>query len=291
MKLQYKPTDKNPLSSIYVKRIHQPYLGENWHFHEEFELIYFLKGSGMRVVGDHISNFQAGELVLVGQWLPHLWRNAEDGAEAVAGADFIVVKFSRLLKDIDLFSLPELSMVRAMLAKAIRGIQYSLAAGVAIHPLLVKLHGSSATERLILFLQVLEKLSADRDYVFLSSPGFSLPNEVSNENRLQKVISYIFTNYGREINLDEIADLACMTSPAFCRFFKGRTNKTFFSFLNEFRVNKACQLLIDGELPIKEICYEVGFRSLTNFNRTFKKIKGITPGNYRLQSARFRQHA
>jgi AraC-like DNA-binding protein len=291
MKLQYKPTDKNPLSSIYVKRIHQPYLGENWHFHEEFELIYFLKGSGMRVVGDHISNFQAGELVLVGQWLPHLWRNAEDGAEAVAGADFIVVKFSRLLKEIDLFSLPELSAVRAMLARAIRGIQYSLTTGAAIHPLLIKLHRSSASERLILFLQVLEILAADRDYVFLSSPGFSLPNEVSNENRLQKVISYIFTNYGREINLDEIADLACMTSPAFCRFFKGRTNKTFFSFLNEFRVNKACQLLIDGELPIKEICYEVGFRSLTNFNRTFKKIKGITPGNYRLQSAQFRQHA
>ncbi|WP_020568206.1 AraC family transcriptional regulator [Neolewinella persica] len=289
MKLHYKPTDKNPLSSVYVKRIHQPYLGENWHFHEEFELIYFLKGSGMRIVGDHISNFQAGELVLVGQWLPHLWRNAEDGPETAGGADFIVVKFSRLLKGIDFFSLPELNAVRSMLAKAIRGIQYSSATGAAIHHLLTKLHGSKASERLILFLRVLEMLAADTEYVFLSTPGFTLPNEVSNENRLQKVISYIFTNYSREISLDEIADLACMTSPAFCRFFKGRTNKTFFGFLNEFRVNKACQLLIDGELPIKEVCYEVGFRSLTNFNRTFKKIKDVTPGNYRMTSARIRQ--
>jgi AraC-like DNA-binding protein len=278
MKLQYKQTDENPLRSIYVKRIHKPYLGENWHFHEEFELIYFLKGTGMRIVGDHISNFQAGELVLVGQWLPHLWRNdlnTEQGADA---ADFIVVKFHRQLKGVDLFSLPELSAVKKMLAKSIRGIQYSPETSEAIYSLAKQVHESSTAERLILFLRILKILAADRKFVYLTSPDFTLPNEISNENRLQKVISHIFTNYRREINLDEISSLAYMTSPAFCRFFKGRTNKTFFSFLNEFRVNKACQLLIGGEQPIKEICFEVGFRSLTNFNRTFKKIKEVTPG-------------
>ncbi len=280
MKLEYKATDKNPLSSFYIRRIDKPYLGDNWHFHEEFELIYFLKGRGMRIVGDHISNFQRGELVLVGQWLPHLWRN-DEGGEGSGEADYIVVKFSRMLKGIDLFSLPELTAINQLLKSSIRGLLFSSITGEKIHELMIQLSGSSASERIILFLRVMEILAQDQQYEYLCSPDFTLPKEVSSENRLQTVINHIFSHFATDITLDEISGVACMTSPAFCRFFKGRTNKTFFSFLNEFRVNKACQLLISGDLPMKEVCYEVGFRSLTNFNRTFKKIKEITPSEYR----------
>jgi len=258
----------------------KPYLGDNWHFHEEYELIYFLKGRGMRIVGDHISNFQRGELVLVGQWLPHLWRNDGEGEGAVE-ADYIVVKFPRIPKGIDLFSLPELSSINQLLRSSIRGLLFSNAAGEQIHDLLIRLSGSTGSQRVILFLQVMEVLARNKEYEFLSSPDFTLPKEVSSENRLQTVINYIFSNYPKEINLDDISGVACMTSPAFCRFFKSRTNKTFFEFLNEFRINKACQLLINGNVPVKEVCYEVGFRSLTNFNRTFKKIKEVTPSEYR----------
>lgn len=280
MKLQYKPTDKNPLNSIYINRIHKPYLGQNWHFHEEYELIYFLKGQGMRIVGDHISNFRAGELVLVGQWLPHLWRN--DEANTKEGiADFIVIKFAERLKGIDLFSLPELSGIRQLLKKSAQGLLFSEQTAHKFHTNFIKLSKSHAGEKFICFLELLQLLSGEQDYSLLASEGFTLPKEVYSENRLQKVINYIFDNYIHEITLDEIAGIAFMTPPAFCRFFKGRTNKTFFGFLNEFRINKACQLLISGEIPVKEICYDVGFRSLTNFNRTFKKIKEVTPSDYR----------
>lgn len=289
MKLKYKQTDKNPLSSFFVKRINKPYLGENWHFHEEYELIYFIKGTGMRIVGDHISNFQAGELVLVGQWLPHLWRNNTIADTGAGAADFIVIKFHQRFQGVDLFSLPELSAVKAMLAKSTRGIQFSFDTSTAISTLMKEIHQGTGAERLIFFLQLMKILAADRESSYLVSPDFVLPSEVTNENRLQKIISHIFANYNQNISLDEISSLAFMTSPAFCRFFKSRTNKTFFSFLNEFRVNRACQFLIENEHPIKEICFKVGFRSLTNFNRTFKKIKGVTPGNYQANSAELRR--
>ncbi|NJB85950.1 AraC-like DNA-binding protein [Lewinella marina] len=280
MKLQYKTTDSDPLSSISVRRIQQPYIGQNWHFHEEYELIYFLEGQGMRIVGDHMSNFKAGELVLVGQWLPHLWRN-DDLNTGGLSADFIVVKFKSQLKGIDLFALPELSTMKMLLHRSANGMLFSTSCLPAIHPLMLQLAGAGSVDRIVHFLRIMDVLSRQTDYEFLASHDFTLPTEVTKESRLQSVINYIFERYTQEITLDDISDVACLTPPAFCRFFKNRTNKTFFHFLNEFRINKACQLLIGNERQIKEICFDVGFQSLTNFNRIFRKAKGITPSQYR----------
>lgn len=121
MKLQYKAVENDSLSSIYVKRVRQPYVGGNWHFHKEFELIYFLKGQGMRIVGDHISNFQDGELAMAGEWLPHLWRN-DAGADGKTIADFIVIKFPWDFEGMPLFSLSELAGIRQLLKRSGRGV-------------------------------------------------------------------------------------------------------------------------------------------------------------------------
>ena len=287
MKLRYKPLEKDSLSSIYVKRIHQPYGGGNWHFHQEFELIYFLKGEGMRIVGDNISNFQQGELALVGEWTPHLWRN-ETGISGKGDADFIVVKFRKDFEGVNLFSLPELAGVRNLLKKSRRGILFSETILPKVHDVILQLSESKSVEILINFLRLMQILSKEQDYRLLSSLDFALPTQASEENRLQKVINYISNNYGRMISLEEIAGVAFMTPPAFCRFFKNGTNKTFSLFLNEIRISKACQLLINGEKSIKHICYDVGFNSLTNFNRTFKNFKGMTPSAYRASYSAFR---
>ena len=280
MKLEYKPAEKDSLSSIYVKRIQEPYLQGNWHFHKEFELIYFLEGQGMRIVGDHISNFKTGELVLVGAWLPHLWLN-DASIYGNTRADFIVIKFPTDFAGVSFFTLPELADVKRLLKTASQGLLFSKSLLPSVHDLIIQLHESSGTARFIKFLQVLEILSKAKEYKLLSKPDYSLPSQVSGENRLQKVINYISSHYAQAISLDDIAQIAHMTPPAFCRFFKARTNKTFSLFLNEVRISKACQLLIDDEKSIKQICYEVGFSSLTNFNRTFRSFKEMTPSKYR----------
>ncbi|NET35686.1 MAG: AraC family transcriptional regulator [Cyanothece sp. SIO1E1] len=280
MKLKHKPVEKNPMEYIHVKRINQPYLGYNWHYHEEFELIYFLQGQGIRIVGDHISDFKKGELVLVGAWLPHLWRHDLKEPQEKE-ADFIVIKFRRRFDQINLFALPELSSINGLLKRADRGLYFSHKTKGQVHDLILQMAASKGTKKLILLLEVLRVLAMEKEILQLSSPEFIRPLEAEDEDRLQKVINYIFNNHYRNIPLEEIAELAFMTPPAFCRFFKKRTNKTFSHFLNEFRIGKSCQLLINSEKSIKQICYEVGFNSLTNFNRTFKSFKAITPSAFR----------
>lgn len=287
MKLQFKQVEKNNFSSIYTKRTAQPYLGQNWHFHQEFELIYFLEGQGMRIVGDHISNFNKGELVLVGEWLPHLWRNDAMINTEEKPADYIIIKFLKSFEGVNLFSLPDLSDIRQLLLKSQRGLLFSNSVLPKVHDLIIELHESKSSHKLINFLRLLQILAQEEQAQPLSSPEFVLPTQVARENRLQKVINYIFTNYTQSITLEEISGIAFMTPPAFCRFFKNSTNKTFFHFLNEFRVGKSCQLLINGEKTVKEVCYEVGFNSLTNFNRAFKTFKKVTPTAYRSQYRAF----
>jgi len=264
-------------------------MGGDWHFHKEFELIYFLKGQGMRIVGDHISNFQKGELVLVGQWLPHLWRNDEENSET-GKTDFIVIKFTKMFGNVDLFSMPELLHIKALLNEANHGILFSKKTRKSVHDDLLKLTTAESSEKLILLLRILRALVKSKNYQTLSGPNFAIPKDVAGENRLQKVINFISTNFSQNISLEDISKIAVMTPPAFCRFFKTRTRKTFSSFLNEVRISKACLLLINGESPIKRICYDVGFSSLTNFNRTFKSFKGISPSTYRDSFTNFRQH-
>lgn len=280
MKLQYKPLNKDTRSSIYVKRTYQPYVEGHWHFHKEYELIYFIQGHGMRIVGDHISHFQSGELVLVGKWLPHLWRNDTDDQKEEY-TDFVVIKFTEDFNGVNLFTLPEFTEIRSLLNRANRGIKFDPKILPKIHSSFLDLSNSNSIEKLLHFLGILKVLSQEEDYRLLSSPNFQLPTQVYGENRLQKVINYISENYAEPISLEQIANIAIMTPPAFCRFFKTRTNKTFSLFLNEVRISKACRLLIDEEYPIKQICYEVGFSSLTNFNRTFKSFKQVSPRMYR----------
>lgn len=280
MKLKHKPVEKNSMEFIHVKRMNQPYLGYNWHYHEEFELIYFLEGQGIRIVGDHISDFKKGELVLVGAWLPHLWRHDLQEAQEQE-ADFIVIKFRKRFDQINLFALPELSSINRLLKKAERGLYFSQKTKDQVHDLILQMAASDGTKKLILLLEILRVLAMEEKLSLLSSPDFIRPLEATEEDRLQKVINYIFNNHYRNIPLEEVAELAFMTPPAFCRFFKKRTNKTFSHFLNEFRIGKSCQLLINSEKSIKQICYEAGFNSLTNFNRTFKSFKSMTPSAFR----------
>ena len=289
MKLQFKSSDQDLLSSITARRVDIPHMGGDWHFHEEYELIYFMKGQGMRIVGDHISNFKKGELVLVGQWLPHLWRNNEVNSEVVS-TDFIVIKFTRIFGDVDLFMIPELLKIKMLLKVADQGILFSKDTRKLVHDDMLKLSSAIASEKLILLLTILNTLVKNDNYQTLSGPNFSIPKQILGENRLQKVINHISINFAQNISLEEISRLAVMTPPSFCRFFKKRTNKTFSLFINEVRISKASQLLINGEQSVNQICYDVGFSSLTNFNRNFRNFKGVSPSNYRNRYHNFRHY-
>ncbi len=280
MKLKYKQLDNGSFDTVYVKRTDEPHLGKNWHFHQEYELIYFLEGQGIRIVGDHLSNFTKGELVLVGEWLPHLWRN-EPSVSNTKQPDYIIIKFLKSHDGINFFEMPEFFDIQKLLKRAQKGLLFSQDIAAKVHNHILEISESNSFLKFINLLQLLQLLADEEDVLELSNLNFSQKIQNSSESRLQNVINYIFKNYAEQITLEDIAELSNMTVPAFCRFFKNCTNKTFINFLNEFRVGKACQFLISDEKSIKEICFEIGFNSITNFNRTFRTFKDMTPTDYR----------
>lgn len=279
MELKYKPSQISENESFYIERKKIPYFGSNWHYHESHELMFSIRGEGVRIVGDNIDHFAGEVLVLMGGGLPHLFKNEEKDADS--SADFIVLKFKDLLKEASLFSIPEFSGILHLIETSKRGIIFSKATINKIRKPLIKLSESKGADRVIQFIIVLNMLSKETDYKFLASEGFHLKDSSKGEDRIQKVINYIGDNYVKDISLEDLAEVSFMTTNSFCRYFKSRTGKTAFQFIREYRVNKACQLLINGKKSIAEICYDTGFNSLSSFNRIFKNLKQISASEYK----------
>lgn len=279
LELKYNPSTKSDSESFYVERKKQPYFGVHWHYHEEFELLYTIKGEGVRIVGDSMDHFNGNDLVFLGSGLPHLFKNEEkDENEEV---DYIVLKFSNNFGGFPFFSLPEFQKISNFLKKSHRGMLFSNHTIEKIKPLIKKLAAAKDESRIIDLLSVLKILAEADDYEQLASEHFSLKISSKGEDRTQKVIDYISNNYTKDISLDDLAAVAYMTTNSFCRYFKSRTGKTAFQFIREFRVNKACQMLINGEKSIGEICFDTGFNSFSSFNRIFKNLKHISASEYK----------
>jgi len=281
MELLYKKEESAIASSFLVKRVREPVLDINWHFHEEYEIIYIIKGQGVRLVGDNLSSFRSGELVLVGPNIPHLWRTSQN----VSSVDRIIIKFDELPGGVDLFSLTEFSKIKSLLKKAETGISFDLETREKVRKHILDLSASEGVNKWTCLINILGILSECTKIGMLSSPYMKISPSNLEENRLSKVISYISENYKKDLVLDDVADIASMTIQSFCRFFKKRTNKTFVQFLNEYRMGKACVLLVENQLSITEVCHHLGFKSSTNFNRVFKRRYKSTPMEYRKKYA------
>lgn len=291
MKLTYKSNRKEKKKAITIERITERHLEQNWHYHDEFELIYYIKGNGTRVVGDNLSDFISKDLVLVGSGLPHLWKNSEDVDQH--GLDVIIMKFDIQDSCFMLLNLPEFVMVKELFKFAQRGVK--LNATNEIEQLILSIDSAEPAMQIILFLKLLNILASCNDMELLASPEFSLHMTNSEEQRLNRIIEFVSSNYTNPLTLDNISKEAAMTPNSLCRFFKSRTNKTIFQFLNEFRVGKACELLINGDKSISVICFETGFTSITSFNRVFKELKSVTPRDfkrkYQALNSRINMHA
>ena len=279
MKLQYKSLNESNFSSVYAKRKKAPYFGVNWHFHDEFELMYIIKGEGVRIVGDRMDYFNKEELVFLGSGVPHVFKNDKNASQNEV--DYIVVKFNRIIGGQDLFKIPELAPINRFLKRAGKGLIFSDTTVMKLKKQLIKLAKSKNEDRIILLLKVLKILSAQEDYNELSTDTFLLKNTSAGEDRTKKVINYISENYNKNISLEDLASISYMTTNSFCRYFKNRTGKTAFQFIREFRINKACQMLINGEKNISQICFDTGFNSLSSFNRVFKSLKLISATEYK----------
>lgn len=278
MKPQLLKVSMGPAQSFSVRQDCKPFINNKWHYHPEVELIHFKEGSGTQFIGDSISQFQKGDIVLVGANLPHYWRfdkcYFDESSENVANIN--VAHFSKSFLGDNFLDLPENKSLKSLLDKSKRGIRVVSGNKELIALMLHNMLQSEGTERIIYLIQALVEISRCEIEV-LSSIGFDMNQEESEKDRIKDVYDYSYANFRNKINLEEIAEVANISPNSFCRYFKSRTKKTYSQFLTEIKVGQACKLLIDNQLNIKQVCYESGFNNFASFHKSFKCITGKSP--------------
>ncbi|WP_288424931.1 AraC family transcriptional regulator [uncultured Spirosoma sp.] len=275
-------------ASFLVKELVEPHFDPNWHFHPHYQLFLVREGTGTRFIGDSISTFGPGDLVFLGPNLPHLWRSDQPyfDRHSTLSTQGIVVYFPEDFLGDSFFEKQEMSAIRQLLANARHGLTWSNQTHNRAVSSLTKLVAQPVSfSRLMNLLTLLNELAESDDYQLLASATYvnSLRPEEADRNiyhRMQVVHDYVLNHFPEELSLETVADLAGMTAPAFCRYFKARANKTFSEFVSEVRIGHACKLLMNTPLSITQVSYESGFRTLSNFNRQFKDITGLTPSGY-----------
>ncbi|GAB3893717.1 AraC family transcriptional regulator [Spirosoma agri] len=276
--------DLEPVAtSFIVKELTELHFDPNWHFHPHYQLFLVEEGTGTRFIGDSIKPFGPGDLVFLGPNLPHLWRSDQAYFNKQSGlvTRGIVVYFAEDFLGTDFFGKHEMTLLRQLLNHARQGLEWTGPTRAQVEAALRTMSKQSGGfDRVISLLTLLNSLSHATDFRYLTSPGYTNTVKPTETDRMQLVHDYVLGHFPDDLSLDTIADLAGMTPPAFCRYFKARANKTFSEFVSEVRIGHACKLLIGGKLSVTQISFESGFRTLSNFNRQFKDITGQTPSAY-----------
>ena len=257
-----------------------PFRTVRWHFHPEYELHLVTSTHGNRYVGDHIAPFGPGDLVLIGPNLPHNWISDVGDGETVTER-CLILQFAGDVIDGCMAHLPELRALRPMLAKAGRGLLFDPAVAARVAIPMRELLVASAVRRIALFMEILDAVCAAQATP-LASIGYRPDAKSYRSTTMNVALEHIARNFTQELNETELAVLCRQSASTFSRSFYRHTGMKFVQYVNALRVELACQHLGLDALSITDICYEVGFRNVSNFNRQFLALKGMSPSRFRM---------
>ena len=258
-----------------------PYHTVRWHFHPEYELHFVVATSGKCFVGDYIGDFQPGNLVLTGPNLPHNW------ISAVQKDEFIplrcrIIQFSEVFIDNAVQAFPELSELEVLLEKSKRGVQFSSNTARAVDSLMEQIVAAQGARRVELFVSIIVKLCCDGSAKVLASADYRPDPSGYMSVGINKALSHIREDLTKQFSESDLAMISGQSTAAFSRAFRRHTGLSLMQYVRRLRVNLACQLLMTEEkLSVTDICYEVGFNNVSNFNRQFLAEKGMPPSRFR----------
>lgn len=248
-----------------------------WHYHPEIELVYIDKGAGKRQIGSHISYYTEGDLILIGSDIPHCgFTDMHTGNKSE-----IVVHMKKDFLGYPFFRIPEMKHVLNLFEMARGGVAFGRVTKNIVGAKLENLEFKSDFDQLLSILDIFNELGNSQDYKVLNGKGFTFLTNVEDNDRLNLVFNHVRNNFKEKVWLSDIAAVAGMTEPSFCRYFKKITGKTFVQFLNEYRLVHASKLLAKEPISITEICFECGFNNFSHFNKSFKLFTGQNPSEYR----------
>jgi AraC-like DNA-binding protein len=247
-----------------------------WHFHPEYEIVFAEAANGIRHVGDHISKYENSDLVFIGPNIPHL--NFDYGVKT--SCEIVVVQMKEDFLGKDFFTLPELADIKNLFQRAQSGIAFYGETKKRISEKLKELSSLSHFKQLMELLNIFQLLATTNEYEDLHGRAIAHTSLLKEQQRIHRIYHFIETRYQHAIDVNEVAALIHLTTAAFCRYFKKTTHLTFTDFLNQYRINQAKKLLLLDK-NVTEACYESGFENLSYFNKTFKKITGENPSQFK----------
>ncbi|MEN3940292.1 AraC family transcriptional regulator [Prosthecobacter sp. SYSU 5D2] len=249
--------------------------GTHWHFHVEMELTLFTSGEGTRFVGDHIGAFAPGDLVLLGERLPHYWhtRQASSG---------ISVQWYFPLGHA-FWSFPETAALAEVFRQAGQGLHLRGQTAEAISGWLQEMTQADGLQQLALLLRILSSIrqASAAEHRPLSGRSFALAAESHYQQAIAKAVRHLVAHYREEVRLEEVLKLTHLSRPTFARQFKKHSGRTMSEFLNHLRLQAACRELVESDRSVLEIALRCGFTQVSFFNRLFRRVMKCSPTDYR----------
>ncbi len=250
------------------------------HSHSNFELNYIESGSGKRIIGNNITAYTKGDLVLLGPHIPHCWDNFATEQNSVS--ERIVTHFNENIITSDFFNIPELEQIVVLMKSASNGIWFKGKKTEKVAKTLHKMVSLTGLERYIHLLEVFHLLLQIEDREMLVIPTTPVSNTFDSDlDQINKIYEYVFNNIQTGVSLGDASALVYKEPGSFCRYFKKKTNQTFMDYVKHVRIGLAAKLLAESDKQITQICYECGYNNLANFNHYFRDIMKQTPSEYR----------
>ena len=278
--LEHLPKEKD--HSFVVKYFDYNYYPTPWHYHPEYEIVLVTESTGKRFIGDHIADFQPGNLAFLGPNIPHTYRNDdkyyEEGSSLRARS--IVIHFTEEALGHDFLALPEARLLHGLFERSLYGSDITGETQRRVSNKLYDIVSLSGLKRWLCLTEILLEMAESKTL----SPITRSPHIGYNEKeskRLCNVFDWITANFEKELRLSEAAKIARMNEHAFSRFFSLRTRKTFSGFVQELRLQKAAKLLVENDMTVTQVCYECGYNNVSNFNRQFLTHYQMNPMKYR----------
>jgi len=254
----------------------------SWHYHNNYEISFITEGSGKRIVGDSIEEFQPGDLVFIGRSLPHVWiADKEERTPTNRTLEMVFLQFTVEVLNSQILNLPEFKNVSKALMLSERGIQVVGQTLNEVSELMLQMPYLKGFERMLHFFKIMDIIGGSDTNIQLASNDYLKTRFKTGSKRIATIHEYLMNNYTDEINLDKISNLVNMAKGSVCRFFKENVGLTIFECLNKIKVEFACKLLMNQDLGMLDVCMDSGFNNLSHFNKQFRKITGLTPTDYR----------
>jgi AraC-like DNA-binding protein len=269
----------DPAQSWRLLRVDAP-IQVPWHRHEEWELVHVRRGRVVAGIGQHVVPLGRGDLALVDGSRPHAFEVDHDGS--ATAPDLTVAVFATDFLGAALWERPEFVGARRLLDAAPLVLHDDAERCPDVRDALDAMSSSPARMRTTRLLDVLVALAASTGWRRLDAGAGT--HEV--DPRMTAALAYLHESFREPLALPVLAQRVGLSPATLSRSFHRTYGRTLTDELHRVRVAEACRLLVTTDEPVSRISGEVGFGTIAQFNRIFRRARGTTPTEFRREARR-----